>query len=102
MIRECHLAEIDRVNNALCKHFGIEVQDMKAKNKNRLCSMVKSYALYYLHNEKGLSASVLSMAYKLHRRVVFGHISKIGGYITIYSTMREEYQNLCDILSENE
>lgn len=100
MINEQDRIEIDRVDSILCDHFGVRVDDMRSKNKNRLCASVKSYALYYLHTQKGMSATTLSRAYKLHRRVVFGHLSKIKGYIDIYSTTRKEYEELCALLNE--
>ena len=98
MITENVQKEIDRVNGILCSHFGVSVEDMLKRNKNKNCVQAKSYALYYLHVEKGVSISKLERAYKLHRRVVFYHISKVKGYIEIYSTTRKEYENLCNIL----
>jgi chromosomal replication initiation ATPase DnaA len=100
MIGEKERLEIDRVNEMLCQHFGVAVEDMRSKNKNRTCTAVKSYALYYLHKEKKMSATLLSRAYKLHRRVVFNHLSKIQGYIDIYSTTKKEYAELCELLNE--
>lgn len=100
MISEQDRQEIDRVNQILCDHFGITVDDMKARNKNRLCASVKSYAIYYLHTQKGMSATTLSRAYKLHRRVVFNHVAKIKGYIEIYSTTRKEYEEVCALLGK--
>ena len=90
--------EISRVNKILCSHFGVRVEDMLEKNKNKNCVQAKAYALYYLHIEKGVSISKLERAYKLHRRVVFYHISKMKAYIGIYSTIRKEYEMLCDLL----
>lgn len=100
MIGEQHRLEIERVDKMLCDHFGVTVEDMRLKNKNRLCSLVKSYALYYLHKEKKMSATLLSQAYKLHRRVVFNHLAKVQGYIEIYSTTRKEYGEICELLNE--
>lgn len=90
--------EISRVNKVLCAHFGVREEDMLEKNKNKNCVQAKAYALYYLHIEKGISISKLERAYKLHRRVVFYHISKVKAYIEIYSTTRKEYKLLCDVL----
>lgn len=100
MISEQDRVEIDRVDRALCDYFGVSVEDMRSRNKNRLCTSVKSYALYYLHTEKKMSATKLSLAYKLHRRVVFNHLSKVQGYIDIYSTTRKEYTSICDLLND--
>ena len=102
MIREQDKVEIERVNKILCRHFDVSLDDFKGKNTSRICSLAKSYALYYLHTQKGMSATTLSRGYGLHRRVVFWHISKTKDYIRIYSTTRKEYDNICNLLNENQ
>lgn len=100
MIGEQEKREIERVNKELCNHFKISLEDLNGKNISRLGTSVKSYAIYYLHTQKGMSATTLSRGYGLHRRVVFWHISKVKDYIKIYSTTRKEYEEACSILNE--
>lgn len=101
MISEQEKREIERVNKALCNHFKISLEDLSGRNVNRVGTSAKSYAIYYLHTQKGMSATTLSRGYGLHRRVVFWHISKVKDYIRIYSTTRKEYEAVRTILNEN-
>lgn len=100
MIGEQEKREIERVNKALCNHFKISIEDLSGRNVNRIGTSAKSYAIYYLHTQKGMSATTLSKGYGLHRRVVFWHISKVRDYMRIYSTTRKEYEEVCAILNE--
>ena len=102
MLEQRKVEAINRVNDAACKMFGISIEDIYAKNKNRECTLAKSYVMHCLHVKYGLSASELSREYGLHRRVVFWHISKTGNYINIYSTSAKEYADLCSLIKEND
>ena len=101
MLGQCKMEAIGHVNDAACKMFGISIEDIYSKNKNRECTLAKSYAIHCLHTKYGLSASELSREYGLHRRVVFWHIAKTQNYITIYSTSAKEYDNFCSLIEEN-
>lgn len=102
MLEEQKREKVKRVNDAVCKMFGISIEDIYAKNKNRACTLAKGYAMHCLHVRYGLSASELSREYGLHRRVVFWHISKTENYINIYSTSAKEYAELCSLIKEND
>lgn len=102
MIEQCKAEAIGRVNKAACKMFGISIEDIYCKNKNRECTLAKSYAIHCLHVKYGLSASELAREYCLHKRVVFWHISKIENYINIYSTSAKEYNSFCALVEEKD
>ena len=101
MIGEQEKKEIERVNKVLCDYFKICIEDLNGRNVSRVGTSAKSYAIYYLHTQKGMSATTLSIGYGLHRRVVFWHISKVRDYIKIYSTTRKEYDEVCAMLNDN-
>lgn len=102
MINEQEKKEIERVNKVLCDRFNIAIEYLYGKNVSRIGTLAKSYAIYYLHTQKGLSVTTLSREYQLHRRVVFWHISKVKDYIKIYSTTRKEYEEICFLLNGKE
>lgn len=98
---ETNKEKVQKVNAAVCKHFGIEESQLYASGRTKKVSAARSFALYILHRDMGLTILSLSLEYKRTSRTVYWHCEQTARYIRMYRDCKKDYEDICEIIKKS-
>ena len=103
MVKKIDRHEVDRVNEAICGYFKIDIKDLyKEGKKNKVCTNAFCHILYYLHCVDNMSIEQLSREYRRKRRILLSHIAKHKDFLRIYNTTRKESEEISSLLEKKD
>lgn len=69
--------DIRTVEDAVCDFFGVNLEDVYSRTKNRKVSCARHYLWYILHEDYGMSNAQIARRYGRIKRRIVEYISKI-------------------------
>lgn len=91
-------AEAIKVESAISNYFGVDVSEVRGKNRRSAVVKSRHFSVYFLHTMYGLSGGEIGMLYGMSRHWVFDICRQMRDYARIDARYRKELSDVEAIL----
>lgn len=87
------------VETAVANYFGVDIDEVRGKNRESAVVKSRHFSVYFLHSKYGFSGGELGCLYGMSRHWVFDICRQMKDYARIDAKYRKEMNDIESILS---
>lgn len=93
--------EAVKVESVVAEYFGVDLSDVRGKNRKSAVVKSRHFSVYFLHNMYRFSGGEIGALYGMSRHWVFDICRQLNDYVRIDANYRAEMSDLQAIFSSH-